>query len=298
MAKKLLILLLSIFPFIISAQQVVVDGYFMQDSAKLGERVGYVLKATYPGSAQLIFPDSTFDFSPLVLLEKQTFISNTEAGITQDSSIYFISNFSLDPSVFLSLPVYEFSRYDSITHYPLEAELKLKLTLDSIPEKLVFEENNIYQPLKKEINWIVVGTLISVFIVLLLVLYFLFNKQIRAYFGELSEKRRWKKFEKRWKLQTIILTQNPSITLADEVIGLWKGYMESITKLPIKEWTSSEIGAELEDPEIFRSLRSIDMIIYAGVSSQSEEATNYLFEVAKEKFEEKTSKSKHERATV
>lgn len=298
MAKKLLILLFSIFPFIISAQQVVVNGYFMQDSAKLGERVGYVLKATYPGSAQLIFPDSTFDFSPLVLLEKQTFISNTEAGITQDSSIYFISNFSLDPSVFLSLPVYEFSRYDSITHYPLEAELKLKLTLDSIPEKLVFEENNIYQTLKKETNWIVVGTLISVFVVLLLVLYFLFNKQIRAYFGELSEKRRWKKFEKRWKIQTIILTQNPSIALADEVIGLWKGYMESITNLPIKEWTSSEIGAELEDPEIFRSLRSIDMIIYAGVSSQSEEATNYLFEVAKEKFEEKTSKSKHERATV
>lgn len=298
MAKKLLILLFSIFPFIVPAQQVIVKGYFMQDSARLGERVGYVLKATYPESAQLIFPDSNFDLSPLVLLEKQTFISNTEAGITQDSSIYFISNFSLDPGVFLSLPVYEFSRYDSITHYPLEAELKLKLTLDSIPEKLVFEENNIYQTLDKEINWIVNGIFIGGFLVLLVVIYILFNKQIQTYFGELTEKKRWKKFERKWKIQTTILTKNPSITLADEVIGLWKGYMESITNLPIKEWTSSEIGAELEDPEIFRSLRSIDMIIYAGVSSQSEEATNYLFEVAKEKFEEKTSKSKHERATV
>jgi hypothetical protein len=275
-----------------------VDGYFMQDSAKLGERVGYVLKATYPESSQLIFPDSSFDFSPLVLLEKQTFLSHTKEGVTQDSAIYYLSNFSLDPSVYVTLPVYEFSRYDSITHYPLEAELKLKLTLDSIPEKLVFQENNVYQPLEKELNWIITGILIGGILLLLLVFYFLFNKRLKAYFGDLSEKRRWKKFEKKWKIQTSELNQNPTIELADEVIGLWKGYIESITNLPVKEWTSSEIGLQLEDPEIFKSLRAIDMIIYAGVSAQSEEATNYLLQVAKEKFERKISKNKHERATV
>ncbi|MDG1276793.1 MAG: hypothetical protein P8O16_05885 [Algoriphagus sp.] len=298
MAKRLLFLLFSIFPFIAPAQQVTVDGYFMQDSAKLGERVGYVLKATYPESSQLIFPDSSFDFSPLVLLEKQTFLSHTKEGVTQDSAIYYLSNFSLDPSVFVTLPVYEFSRYDSITHYPLEAELKLKLTLDSIPEKLVFQENNVYQPLEKELNWIITGILIGGILLLLVVFYFLFNKRLKAYFGDLSEKRRWKKFEKKWKIQTSELNQNPTIELADEVIGLWKGYIESITNLPVKEWTSSEIGLQLEDPEIFKSLRAIDMIIYAGVSAQSEEATNYLLQVAKEKFERKISKNKHERATV
>jgi hypothetical protein len=297
-AKRLLFLLFSIFPFIAPAQQVTVDGYFMQDSAKLGERVGYVLKATYPESSQLIFPDSSFDFSPLVLLEKQTFLSHTKEGVTQDSAIYYLSNFSLDPSVFVTLPVYEFSRYDSITHYPLEAELKLKLTLDSIPEKLVFQENNVYQPLEKELNWIITGILIGGILLLLVVFYFLFNKRLKAYFGDLSEKRRWKKFEKKWKIQTSELNQNPTIELADEVIGLWKGYIESITNLPVKEWTSSEIGLQLEDPEIFKSLRAIDMIIYAGVSAQSEEATNYLLQVAKEKFERKISKNKHERATV
>lgn len=298
MAKRLLFLLFSIFPIIAPAQQVTVDGYFMQDSAKLGERVGYVLKATYPESSQLIFPDSSFDFSPLVLLEKQTFLSNTKEGVTQDSAIYYLSNFSLDPSVFVTLPVYEFSRYDSITHFPLEAELILNLTLDSIPEKLVFQENNIYQPLEKELNWIITGILIGGILLLLLVFYFLFNKRLKAYFGDLSEKRRWKKFEKKWKIQTSELSQKPTIELADEVIGLWKGYIESITNLPVKEWTSSEIGLQLEDPEIFKSLRAIDMIIYAGVSAQSEEATNYLLQVAKEKFERKISRNKHERATV
>ena len=270
----------------------------MQDSAKLGERVGYVLKATYPESAQIIFPDSTFDFSPMVLLEKKTFISSTQDSITSDSTIYYLSNFSLDPSSFLTLPVYELARYDSVVHFPLEAELKLKLTLDSIPEQLVFQENNVYQPLEKSFNWIIIGLILGGILLLLGVFYFLFANKIQEYWKERREKRRWTQFEKRWKSQTALLAKNPTIEAADEVIGLWKGYMESITKLPVKEWTSSEIGERMDNPEIFKALRSIDLIIYAGGSSKSEEATNYLLEVARNKYQEKQTKIKHERAAV
>ena len=298
MVKTLKIFLFILLPFLSNAQQIKVDAYFMQDSAKLGERVGYVLKATYPESAQIIFPDSTFDFSPLVLLEKKTFISNTQDSITQDSTIYYVSNFSLDPSSYLTLPVYELARYDSVVHYPLEAELKLKLTLDSIPEQLVFQQNNIYQPLEKSFNWIIIGIILGGILLLLGLLYFFFADKVQEYWNERREKRRWSQFEKRWKTQTALLTQNPSIESADEVIGLWKGYMESITKLPIKEWTSSEIGERLNNLEIFKALRTIDLIIYAGESSKSEEATNYLLEVARKKYQEKQTKIKHERAAV
>lgn len=270
----------------------------MQDSAKLGERVGYVLKATYPESTQIIFPDSTFDFSPMVLLEKKTYISYTQDSITQDSTVYYVSNFSLDPSSYLTLPVYELARYDSVVHYPLEAELKLKLTLDSIPEQLVLQQNNIYQSLEKSFNWIIIGIILGGILILLGVIYFLFADKFQEYWKERREKRRWAQFEKRWKTQTALLTENPSIEAADEVIGLWKGYMESITKLPVKEWTSSEIGERLNNLEIFKALRAIDLIIYAGESSESEEATTYLLEVAREKYQEKQTKIKHERAAV
>jgi hypothetical protein len=297
-AKTLKIFFLLLIPFLSNAQQISVDGYFMQDSAKLGERVGYVLKATYPESKQLVFPDSTYDFSPLVLLEKKTFISYTQDSITQDSTIYYLSNFSLDPSIFLTLPVYELARYDSVVYYPLEAELKLKLTLDSIPEQLVFQENNIYQPLEKSLNWIIIGIIIGGILLLLGTFYFLFADKIEEFWKERREKRRWQLFEKKWKTQTALLTENPTIESADEVIGLWKGYMESITQMPVREWTSSEIGEQLENIEIFKALRSIDMIIYAGRSSQSEEATSYLLEVARSKYQEKQTKIKHERAAV
>lgn len=290
---------LSVFLFSLPtfSQSVQVEGYFTQDSAKLGERVGFVLKARYPESRQVIFPDSLYDFSPLVLLEKKTFISQTSEGETLDSAIYFVSNFSLDPSVFLSLPVYELNRYDSLTYFSNEAELKLKLTLDSIPEQPVFQENNVYQPIETTFNWLLAGLIAGGVIILLGGFALLFAKRIKALFKRNREKIRWIQFERKWKKLTVLLAQNPALELADEVIGLWKGYLETITDMPFQEWTSSEIAEALENKEIFKALRSIDMIIYAGKEAKSEEATNYLFEVAKSKYQERLNQIRNERAT-
>lgn len=279
------------------AQQIEVSGYFTQDSARLGERVGFVLKAKYPETSQLLFPDSTFDFSPLVFLEKKTFISNTVDGITQDSAIYYVSNFSLEPSVFLALPVYELNRYDSLTYYTNEAELKLKLMLDSIPEELVFQENNVYQPLKKSFNWLLFGLISGAVILFLGVLFTLYKDRIKAIFKKNREKIRWIQFELKWKKLSTLLAQNPNQELADEVIGLWKGYLESLTAQPYQEWTSSEISDALQDKEVFKALRSIDMIIYAGKEGKTEEATTYLFEVAKSTYKEKLNQIRNERAS-
>lgn len=270
----------------------------MQDSAKLGERVAYVLKATYPESSQLIFPDSTYDYSPFVLLEKQTFISSTQEGVTLDSAVYFLSNFELEPSSFLSLPVYELAKYDSLVNFPLEAELKLKLTLDSIPEELAFQQNNIYQPLEKGINWIIISLVIGVLLLLIGLIYYFFADKIQAYLLERKQRKRWANFLKHWEKLTTELTDSPSIGIADRVVGLWKGYMESITGLPFGELTSSEISEILDNQQVFKALRSIDLIIYAGRSEQTQEATDYLLEIAREKYQQKQSNIKHERAAV
>ncbi|GAB3221750.1 hypothetical protein GCM10027454_14390 [Algoriphagus aestuariicola] len=278
------------------AQSVEINGYFTQDSARLGERVGFVLKARYPETTQLVFPDSTFDFSPLVLLEKKTFISQTSQGITVDSAVYYVSNFSLEPSVYLSLPAYELNRYDSVTYFSNEAELKLKLTLDSIPEQPVFQNNNVYQPLEKNFNWLLAALITGGVVVLLGGFALLFAKRIKAIFKRNREKLRWVQFERKFKKLSALLVQSPALELADEVIGLWKGYMESITDLPFQEWTSSEISEALGDQEIFTALRSIDMIIYAGKEANSETSTNYLLEVARTKYQEKLTQIRNERA--
>jgi hypothetical protein len=124
-----------------------------------------------------------------------------------------------------------------------------------------------------------------------------FAKRIKGFFKKNKERLRWLQFERKWKKHTLLLAQNPALELADEVIGLWKGYLESITDLPFQEWTSSEISEALEDKEIFKALRSIDMIIYAGKEAKTEEATTYLFTVAQIKYQEKLTQIKDERTT-
>jgi hypothetical protein len=281
----------------VSAQKVQVSGYFTKDSARLGERVGYVLKASYPQSAQLIFPDSTYDFSPFVFLEKKTFVSATTEGITQDSSVYFLSNFSLEPSSYLALPVFELNRYDSITHYTTDAELKLKLNLDSIPEQLQFKENNVYQPLDKPFNWFVFSAIIGGILLVVGILFFVFAERIKRLFRKNRERLRWIQFERKWKKLSDLLQQQPNQSTADEAVGLWKGYLEHLRSQPIQEWTSSEIAAALDDKEVFKALRTIDMIIYAGVEGDTSAATSYLLEVAKTNYRTTLNQITPERGT-
>ena len=256
-----------------------------------------MLKASYPQTAQLIFPDSAFDFSPFVFLEKKTFVSATTEGITQDSAVYFLSNFSLEPSSYLALPVYELNRYDSITHYTTDAELKLKLNLDSIPEQLQFKENNVYQPLDKPFNWFVFSSIIGGILLVVGILFFVFAERIKRLFRKNRERLRWIQFERKWKKLSDLLQQKPNQSTADEVVGLWKGYLEHLRAQPIQEWTSSEIAAALDDKEVFKALRSIDMIIYAGAEGDTSAATSYLLEVAKANYRTTLNQITHERGT-
>lgn len=297
MGRFFLFILFLIASIQVPAQKVQVSGYFTKDSARLGERVGYVLKASYPQSAQLIFPDSTFDFSPFVFLEKKTFVSATTEGITQDSSVYFLSNFSLEPSSYLALPVFELNRYDSITHYTTDAELKLKLNLDSIPEQLQFKENNVYQPLDKPFNWFVFSAIIGGILLVVGILFFVFAERIKRLFRKNRERLRWIQFERKWKKLSDLLQQQPNQSTADEAVGLWKGYLEHLRSQPIQEWTSSEIAAALDDKEVFKALRTIDMIIYAGVEGDTSAATSYLLEVAKTNYRTTLNQITHERGT-
>lgn len=295
MGKFGVILFLFLISLPVSAQLVRVNGYFMQDSARLGERVAFVLKASYPQASQLIFPDSTHDYSPFVFLEKRTFVTATNEGLTQDSAVYFLSNFSLEPSAYLSLPVIELSRYDSISYFTPAAEIALILTLDSIPEELVFQENNVYQPLAKPFNWFIFSTIIGGILLGIILLFIVFADRIKRLFRKNREKLRWMQFERKWKRLSDQLQKDPKQVLADEVVGLWKGYLESLTSQPFQEWTSSEIAEALDDKEVFKALRSIDMIIYAGVEGDTATATAYLLEIAKTKYQTFLNQISHER---
>lgn len=284
-----LLLILSFFSLGAWAQQPVeVEGYFLQDSAKLGERVAYVLKAKYGKGQNIIFPDSTFDFSPFVLLEKKTFISSSNEEYTLDSAIYFVSNFSLDPLVDFSIPVFEVFKYDSLIYKPLESSLALKLTIDQIPDELAFRDNNVYQPIETSFNYPLMIALILVLALVGLVVFFFFGKQISRKWQIWLEKRKYKRFEQRWRKAEASFTAEPSMEHADELLGLWKTYMEHLKARPFREWTTTEISTFLENKEIIKDFREIEMIIYAGKSGKDlPQACQNLWNICSQSYQQK-----------
>ncbi|HSI76414.1 MAG TPA: hypothetical protein VK957_10975, partial [Lunatimonas sp.] len=246
-----------------TAQEVSVEGYFLKDSAKLGERVGYVLKATYPPSMDILFPDSAFNFGSMEYLSKQTFTSYTTDSLTLDSAVYYLSNFSLEPVKSYRLPVFEVLRYDSISHLPLEANLHLILTIGELPDVLTFQESDAYQPITQGFNYPMLVLVLGLITVLAIGSYFLFGQKIRDAWLVYLEKKKRKKFLLQWQLAKERLVQQPDLSSADELLGLWKSYMESLTGQPYREWTTTEIADHLDQPDLVKDIRDIEIIIYA-----------------------------------
>ena len=265
-----------------------VEGYFLQDSAMLGERVEYILKATYPSSLNVLFPDSTYHFDDMEFLGKETFISHTQDSVTLDSAVYYLSNFSLDPVKSFSLPAFEVLRYDSISHFAEETPLMLKLTIDEMPEELVFKETNRYQPIPRGFNYPYLLIGLSALLVIGLASFILFGKNVKRRWAIFNEKRRQKKFLSQWHQAKAAFISNPSMEAADSLLGLWKGRMENLTDKPFKEWTSTEIATELEMPDLVQAFRKIELIIYAARPAEDvEQACNQLEEISTATFEQK-----------
>lgn len=292
MAKKrihtIIILILLLSPFVVKSQEVSVEGYFLKDSAKLGERVPYILKATYGQGHNIVFPDSTYDYSPFVLLEKKAFISTTKEGLTLDSAVYYVSNFSLDPVVEFSIPVYEVFKYDSLIHEPLESSLAVMFLIDEVPDELAFRDNNIYQPIDTQFNYPLAIALILALLILGLVVFFFFGKSIQKQWTLYLEKRRYKKFEKRWQEAEIAFANQPDMDHADELLALWKTYMEHLKAKPFREWTTTEISEFLKNKEIVNDFREIEMIIYAGKSgNELPKACQNLWKICEDSYQQK-----------
>ncbi len=280
--------LLLTFGHVSHSQELEVEGYFLQDSAMLGERVGYVLKAAYPSHLNVLFPDSAYQYGSMEFLDKEIFTSYTQDSTTMDSVVYYLSNFSLEPVKQYRLPVFEVLRYDSISHFPEEASLHLKLTIEEMPEELAFKETNRYQPIKKYFNYpyLIIG-LVALFI-LVLVLFLVFGKKVSKGWHTYQEKRKQKRFTAQWDKTKKTFIAQPTLEHADELLGLWKARMENLTGKPFKEWTATETAEYLEMPEVLADFRRIELIIYAARPAEDvEKACDHLEAISTSTYHEK-----------
>ncbi|EIM78338.1 hypothetical protein A3SI_04317 [Nitritalea halalkaliphila LW7] len=246
-------------------QNAEVWGYFMEDSLKIGQPAHFVLKARYPEQLNVVFPDSTYSYAPFVLLGRQTFPSSTSDGLTLDSVVYRITHFEMDSVLSLALPVFALQEFDSLIY---EAEIPFPIAtqfvLRALPESLDLLSLNTYQEVPKGFNIWLWGILGLVFIAVLAGLLYVYGDRLRQRWRVFLEKRRYKRFKTKWQQTEEAFLEAPTMEKADELLGLWRAYMQHLNQRPFREWTASEIADFMENKALLKEFRAIEAIIYAA----------------------------------
>ena len=250
------------------SQQVQVEGAFVGDSVKLGEEISYSLTAKYPRDLEVIFPDSTFDFSPFEFYHLSFFQTRTDSLLSFDSVVYDLATFEIDSVQYLQLPVFVKQLDDSTNVYADRDSITLFHVIEVLPDSLNLKENTSFIRIPGKFNYPLFLIFIGVILLIILISLVFFGKQITRAITVFRMKRIHKNFVKRF-YEKIGGLKGQRIGLEpEEVLNDWKKYMERLEKEPYTKMTSRELIQLHADQRLKENLRSIDRYIYGGIQER------------------------------
>ncbi|MGK7388919.1 MAG: hypothetical protein ACNS60_01155 [Candidatus Cyclobacteriaceae bacterium M2_1C_046] len=272
--RKLLLILFIYSPFALQAQQINPKGKFLTDSIKLGMEVQYSLSVRYPRELDIVFPDSTFDYSPLEFESKKYFPTTTDSLYSYDSVIYTLTTFEVDSIQYLQLPIFVVSGGDSSSFYPAEDSIILHHVVKEIPDtvevdKLALKENTSYLPLSLQFNYpyLIIG--IIIFVITGLLILIIFGKRIRKWWQLKRLRKQYHSFKEKFEnIKNNPEYNKPEVVL--EALSVWKKYMEKLTSRPYRQLTTKEIYIREKEEALRESLRQADRAVYSGKASTGE----------------------------
>lgn len=280
-----------------TAQDVRIRGGFIADSLAVGDETGFYLSARYPSNLNLIFPDSTFHYSPFEFVRKQYFPTETTSGKSYDSVIYYLSTFEIDRVQTLSLPIFQLNPQDCTTYdtdvdtiFLIELAKNLPDTLTA--QNLPLKENTLYENVSSHFNYPVLIISIVVLLVITALVWIVFGKQIRRHFRLKKMFKAHQRFLEAYTFQMENLKAAFSATHAENALAQWKRYMEELESRPYTKLTTRETTQLENDARLGRNLHSIDGAIYGHNTSIIEPLEN-LKQFADQRFAKKLEEVKH-----
>ena len=299
---RMLLVFLSVLALLnhtINAQDIKVNGGFLSDSLKIGEQTAYYLSAHYKSEHNILFPDSTYTFSPFEYQQRKYFPTETKDGVSFDSAVYYLTTFEVTRVQFLELPVYVVqpqdctvfkSSLDSIRIIQLVAKVPDSLSVDKLPLKM----NTAYQKVFFEFNiWVVLIGLLLLLIIGVIVWIF-FGKKIVKYMKARRLKRNHHKFLERYDSILRQLNSTFSSITTESALSTWKKYMEQLETLPYTKLTTKETLSLVHDEALARNLSMLDRSIYGHDTSVIEPLEN-LKGYADKRFTKKLEELRHGR---
>jgi hypothetical protein len=257
-----------------------------------GKPFPYSLTAKYPSDKKILYPDSTFQFTPFEYVAKQYFPTETRNGISRDSAVYYLSSFEIDSVQRLALPIFVIQKQDCTTVYAEQDNVMLQhmvaMALDSIQApKLPLKVNNFYEPVAWLFNYPLASIIGGVVIILLIAAWVIFGKRIIRYFRVKRMRKAFEQFLHTFNDSIEQLKTNYSPTSAEKSLTLWKKYLENLEDKPFTKLTSKEIVRASESENLKTPLTMVDRLIYAGLPPTNFDAFYELKTYSEDRFYKK-----------
>ncbi len=257
-------------------------GRFQTDSIELGRPIDYALSYHHSPSAEVFFPDTTYNFYPFEIIRRNIFPTSTTNGVSTDSVVYTLVTFDIAKNQKLGLPIFLLSKRDCTEVYSLADSVFLKEMIKVPVDSLYLKTDTRLLALSQQVNYPKILTYLLGLFGIVLIIYAFFGRFIRKQYTLFLFGRRHKDFQTNYKKFT-------RSTLDDVTIGkalvLWKKHLEWLEKRPYTSYTTKEIISRLPNERLEEALREVDSAIYGGIlSTQMPSAMNILLEKAAELY--------------
>lgn len=298
MIRGLAVVLLIFIQFSAFAQEIKVTSGFVKDSVAIGEPVSYYLTARYPERVMALFPDSTFKFTPFEFNSKQFFPTKTVNGISYDSAVYTLSTFEIDPTQYLSLPVYVTTARDCTAFEStrdsifLIEEIKIPAGDTLAIKNLELKSNTLYERVRMQFNTFVLMIVLGVLLVVAIIVWIIFGKKIIRHFKIQRLEKQFKKFIAAFSEQIEDATKTFSREKTERALSTWKKYQEQLERKPYTKLTTREIVRLDQDKSLAESLSAVDRSIYGNQPVAVEPLQN-LKVIAEQRFAKKIEQLRH-----
>ena len=279
-------------------QDVVVRGAFQQDSMKIGEVFAYSVTATYPPSIRVLFPDSTFSFSPFEVQKKIFFPTRSTDAVSYDSVVYMLSSFEIDSVQRLQLPVFVLHPGDCTAVYTAVDSIFLTHLVARLPDsvsvaQLPLKSNTTYQAVSWLLNYPLLFIIGGSVLLLGIILWLLFGKRIKKYLLVRRLRKKHREFIHQFHRLEEEIRDSYSPQQAEVMLSLWKTYMEQLLSSPFTKLTTKEIFSLIEDIQLQQALRGLDRAAYSGQGGSEKSALLQLQHFSQEQFNKKLEEIKH-----
>lgn len=295
----IVLLLCVLIPQVLQAQDadVVVRGGFVSDSMKIGEQTAYYLSAHYPRNHTVLFPDSTHLFTPFEYSRKTYFPTNTTAGISADSTVYYLTTFEVDRVQYLRLPVYILQGRDCTMVQTARDSILITQLVSHVPDSVSVQQlplkmNTSWQKVAFDLNTWLIAIIVVVVVVLAVVLWLLFGKRIRKYLQARRLQKNHAAFLHAYNALLGQLREAFSPPATESALAAWKKYMEQLESRPYTKLTTPETVRLIQEPSVTGDLSRIDKAIY-GHSTTVVASLENLKTFADQQFKRKLKEVQH-----